>query len=109
MTPEERGGYILLLCHAWDSEEPGVLPDDDGALAALSGLGKRWAKCRPSIERAFTIEGGQWRQSRMILEREAQLERFRKASEAGQKASAKRWRGGMRSASESHPNRMPDA
>lgn len=109
MTPEERGGYVMLLCHAWDTDEPGVLPDDDSALSALSGLGKRWAKCRPAIARAFTVEGGQWKQERMIAEREAQAERFRKASEAGAKASAKRWGDGMRSASESHPNRMPGA
>ena len=84
MTPEERGGYIMLLCHAWDADEPGVLPDDDGALAALSGItGKRWAKCRPAIERAFTVEGGQWRQERMIEEREAQAERFREAARGG--------------------------
>lgn len=104
MTPEERGGYIMLLCHAWDSDEPGVLPDDDAALSALSGLGKRWAKCRPSIERAFTIEDGQWKQERMIGEREAQAERFRRASEAGRKANVTRW--GERS--ESDANRMRD-
>ena len=104
MTPEERGGYVMLLCHAWDSDEAGVLPDDDVALAALSGLGKRWAKCRPAIARAFTVEDGAWRQERMIAEREAQSERFRKASEAARKANVTRWGG----RSESDANRMPD-
>lgn len=104
MTPEERGGYIMLLCHAWDCDEPGVLPDDDAALASLSGLGKRWTRCRPAIARAFVVEDGRWRQERMIAERDAQADRFRRASEAGRKANATRW--GERS--ESDANRMRD-
>lgn len=93
MTPEERGGYIMLLCHAWDSDSPGMLPDDDAVLAKLSDLGKRWAKCRPAIARAFTIEIGWWRQERMAAEREEQAERYRRASEAGRKGNATRWGG----------------
>lgn len=41
MTPAERGGYLHLLCHAWASQQA-ALPDDDDALAALSGLGQGW-------------------------------------------------------------------
>jgi uncharacterized protein YdaU (DUF1376 family) len=90
MTPEERGGYIMLLCHAWDSDTPGVLPDDDTALASLSGLGRRWAKCRPAIARAFTVDGGTWMQQRMVAEREAQAERLREAVQGGKTTQNKR-------------------
>jgi uncharacterized protein YdaU (DUF1376 family) len=53
MSPEARGGYIMLLCHAWLSDDPGTLPDDDRVLSVLSGLGDRWSFCADSIKLAF--------------------------------------------------------
>ena len=93
MTPEERGGYIMLLCHAWDSDTPGILPDDDAALADFSRLGSRWKKCRQGIARAFTVDAGIWRQERMVAEREEQKARFEQAVQAGLKGARKRWGG----------------
>lgn len=90
MTPEERGGYIMLLCHAWESEETGVLPDDDALLARLSGLGRRWAKCREGICRAFRVGGGRWTQGRMVEEREKQIERYERAAHGARLTNAKR-------------------
>lgn len=42
MTNEQRGAFDWLLCHAWLSDPPCSLPDDDAALAKLSEMGKRW-------------------------------------------------------------------
>lgn len=51
MTPEQRGGYIQLLCHAWLQNPQGTLPDDPKILAQMSGLNDRWtAVGRPLIE-----------------------------------------------------------
>ena len=83
MTPEERGGYIMLLCHAWLADEPGVLPNDDSLLAPLSGLGARWSECRAGIARAFTIADTTWTQDRMHGERLSQLVSQRSASAGG--------------------------
>jgi uncharacterized protein YdaU (DUF1376 family) len=29
MSPLARGAYIFLLCHAWNEDPQGTLPDDD--------------------------------------------------------------------------------
>ena len=50
MDLDEVGGYLFLLCMAWQSDRHGYLPDDEGKL-------RRWAK--------MTHE--QWEQSREIL------------------------------------------
>ena len=92
MTPEARGGYITLLCHAWMCDEPGVLEDDDSMLAALSGLGDRWPACAASIRRAFRCTSREGRkvmlQERMQAERKAQSERFSLASLGGLTAAS---------------------
>lgn len=93
MTPEARGGYILLLCHAWLAERPGYLPDDDQALAALSGLGERWNACRDSIRLAFKpcmLKGcSMLAQHRLLASRQAQVAFHRQASSGGVAAAAK--------------------
>jgi uncharacterized protein YdaU (DUF1376 family) len=91
MTPEERGGYVMLLCHAWIAAEPGVLPDDDRTLAILSGLGDRWLACRPALERAFDLTNGRWVQKRMVRERHAQKTRVGIASRVGRLGAKARW------------------
>ena len=65
MTPEELGGYILLLCHAWLRKRPGHLPADDKILASLSRLNGRWPECREAISRAFKVTKTEWVQKRM--------------------------------------------
>lgn len=68
MLPIERGGYVMLLCHAWLSDRPGWLPDDDPLLAALSGLHSQWHDHRDGVARAFTVRKGWWVQKRMVRE-----------------------------------------
>lgn len=88
MTPEARGGYIMLLCHAWPE---GELTDDDDGLALLSGLGIRWPDCRLQIARAFVLDGGRWIQPRMKQERETQKRRYRQAKKGADSTNRARW------------------
>lgn len=41
MSLAEQGAYVRLLCHCWASQDAS-LPDDDTALAAVSGLVEGW-------------------------------------------------------------------
>jgi uncharacterized protein YdaU (DUF1376 family) len=91
MTPEERGGYIMLLCHAWMGDKPGRLPADDAALAILSGLLERWPACRDGIARAFTIRPSFWTQARMVVERVKQKRRKTRAVAGANATNEKRW------------------
>lgn len=91
MTPEARGGYFFLLCHAWDSDEPGVLPGVDAELAMLSGLRERWPACREMIAAAFDVHSreGFWVQVRMVRERCEQHARYASASCGGHATASK--------------------
>lgn len=92
MTPEERGGYLFLLCHAWLADKQGVLLNDDGLLAALSGLGARWPECRERILAAFVVkQNGTIVQPRMVAERKAQRNRSAQAKKGADITNAKRW------------------
>jgi len=95
MTPEQRGGYVHLLCHAWSAEECGVLPDDDELLARLSDLRDRWQHCRLAIRSAFRSAMRSATpvlvQRRMVLERAKQERRRASASEGARITNAKRW------------------
>lgn len=91
MTPEARGGYVMLLAHAWLQRRPGWLPDDDVALSALSGLNGRWPECREMIRRAFRVRKGWWIQARMVNERRAQHSRFIQAQKGARVTNGKRW------------------
>ena len=53
MSPEERGGYFQLLCHQAVS---GPLPENDNALARLSGLHERWESCGGVIKSRFVTD-----------------------------------------------------
>lgn len=41
MSLAEQGAYVRLLCHCWASQDAS-LPDDDTAMAAVSGLVEGW-------------------------------------------------------------------
>ena len=91
MTLEARGAYITLLCAAWDSETPGVLPDDDAYLAGLSDARDRWPEIRAQVARAFVVRGGTWTQKRMVAEREAQSRRYRQSRNGALVTNGARW------------------
>lgn len=87
MTPEQRGGYVELLCVAWDDglEEPS-LPTDDAALAKLSELGaKRWAKVGAAIRACFYERDGRLYNEKLSKVWEIQRARYELKSMAGRK------------------------
>lgn len=90
MTPEQRGGYIQLLCHAWLSDDCG-LPDDDAALAVLSGLNGSWDASKETIRKCFKPSSGRLLNLRLLQEKSAILEKLDSRSKAGKKGARKRW------------------
>lgn len=46
---------VLLWCAAWHQTPAGSLPDDDRALAALSGLGRRWRRWKEAALTGFIL------------------------------------------------------
>lgn len=93
MTPEEEGAYIRLLCYAWGDPDCS-LPDDDNALASLSRLGERWFNGRSTnVRKCFEPhpeKPGRIYNKRLSIEREKQVERSVKNSEAGVKSGQSR-------------------
>lgn len=99
MTPAERGGYIDLLCFAWDDPDC-CLPDDDAILAQLSRLGPAWDGCGAKIRRCFSPDPerpGFIFNPRQRQEKTNQAERVQKSREQKVNAANARW----------HPDRKP--
>lgn len=84
MSPEGRGAYLFLLCHAWLSDRPGTLPNDQRLLCSLSGVPATvWSRVAGEVLAAFDIEGGRLVQRRMVEERCAQLRRLQLSIQGG--------------------------
>lgn len=91
MTAEQRGWYIQLLCHAWNSEPIATLPADDRKLKALAGAGDSWATDKQSVLDCFEVEGDRLVNRRLANQFE-EMEEFRLSkSDAGRKGNEKRW------------------
>jgi uncharacterized protein YdaU (DUF1376 family) len=94
MTPEQRGAFDWLLCHAWLSEPPCTLPDDEDALAKLSDLGRRWKTVGAAIRAQFqafpTLPGRIYNPKQFAIFKEMEEHR-EKRSQAGRKGNALRW------------------
>ncbi len=95
MTLEQQGAYVRLLCHCWASQDASI-PDDDQALAVLSGMGEGWLKngC-PLVRRCFTphpqLKGCLTNERIYALWEERQIWR-EKSRKGGQKSAANRRR-----------------
>lgn len=85
MSNEARGAYIMLLCHDWIE---GGLPDNERALAILSGAGDRWPEIREQVFVLFVKNGDLLTNPRLQEEREKLEMKKRQKSQAG-KASGK--------------------
>lgn len=57
MTPTQRGYYIMLLAHAWDSDNPGELENNPNLLWRLAGAGskKEFDKVSPLVLAQFDV------------------------------------------------------
>jgi uncharacterized protein YdaU (DUF1376 family) len=97
MTAEQVGVYILLLCKAWQSDPPAMLPDDDAVLARLARVDPAtWDRIKGGVLRAFhkqcTSTGAPVLvQKRLQLEYERAVEHIRRNREKSQKAARARW------------------
>jgi uncharacterized protein YdaU (DUF1376 family) len=91
MTAEQRGAYVHLLALAWaDGEVEPSLDASPTELAALSGLGKRWAKLSPLIVAQFEERGGRLYNAKLSEVWHEQQKRHGMAVYNGRKGAAKR-------------------
>src|ERR1700730_261692 len=89
LSTEQHGAYLLLLFHLW---RRGTLPDDDGALAQITGLTRTaWSNARPVLAEFFQIHDGLWRHRRVERERTRVTAKQLSNSKQGKLAAARRW------------------
>ena len=87
MTLEEQGGYLRLLCHAWNNEGCD-LPDDDDKLSKLSRLHEGWFNGSSEIiKECFLLKKGRLVSERLLEERKKQQEWAEKSSKGGKKSA----------------------
>jgi uncharacterized protein YdaU (DUF1376 family) len=82
MTAEEVGGYLLLLCYAWQDPK-GSLPHDDESLRVLSRVRSDLSR----IKSCFKEKNGRLYNGRLTQE----LEKAQEKSDAAKKSNAMRW------------------
>lgn len=105
MTSEQRGAYISLICAAWTSETPGILPAQRDALARLAGCTpEEWNRCERAVGACFDTSDGRWVHRRVRRDYEAQDRRVRIRRSAGKLGNEVRWR----QRDESHSDPMCD-
>lgn len=92
MTGEEAGAYARLFCRLWDRPEPGVVPDNDDLLAALSQAGARWPKLRAAVSKAFDLASrpGFWVQPGLVETHRAQTAFVQQQIESGRRGGKAR-------------------
>jgi uncharacterized protein YdaU (DUF1376 family) len=89
LSTEQHGAYLLLLFHLW---RRGTLPDDDGALAQITGLSRNaWSQARPVLAEFFQIHDGLWRHGRVERERIRVTAKQLSNSKQAKLAAARRW------------------
>lgn len=93
LTTEEHGAYLLLLMCAWRTRGC-LLRDDDRQLARIAGMSPtRWRRIRPVMVDFFAVEGGHWRQKKLLTVYETvakKVERSRANGSKGGRATAAR-------------------
>jgi uncharacterized protein YdaU (DUF1376 family) len=89
LSTEQHGAYLLLLFHLW---RRGAVPDDDTALAKITGLSRSsWANARGVLAEFFRIENGFWQHGRVERERMRVAARQQILGKRGEKAARSRW------------------
>lgn len=96
MTPAQIGGYIMLLCHAWNDPDCS-LPDDDKELSILSRLGEGWfgddGRVLRKCFQTHAKKQGRIFNKRLSLEREKRNAFLKKSSQGGKKSGVTRSKG----------------
>src|ERR1700761_515108 len=106
LSTQQHGAYLLLLFHLW---RRGTLPDDDGALAKITGLsGSVWANTRPVLAEFFKIQDGQWRHGRVERERLRVAAKQEYNAKKARSAANKRWGNAPSIAPEDAPGIEPE-
>jgi uncharacterized protein YdaU (DUF1376 family) len=82
MTAEEVGGYLLLLCYAWQDPQGSLQPDDD-SLRVLSRVKGDLSR----IKSCFTEKKGRLYNKRLTQE----LEKAKEKSASARRSNAMRW------------------
>ena len=93
LSPLQRGYYIQLLAEAWDSTPIGTLPNDPEMLRKLAcePSQEEWAKHSPAVIEIFKkIRGNLLASTRLIKERDKQIERKSKCKMAGHISASNR-------------------
>ncbi len=93
MTTEAVGAYLLLLCHDWIEDG---LPDDDDALAVLSGMREHWPNTKEQVLKCFKKRGKKLFNPRLEEERKKQRDYRLKKSAAGKESAKSRKRKKLR-------------
>ncbi len=83
MSAEEVGGYVLLLCYAWQDPQ-GSLPADDDSLRVLSRLKGDLSR----IKSCFTEKKGRLYNKRLSQE----LDKVKEKSDAAKRSISIRWK-----------------
>jgi uncharacterized protein YdaU (DUF1376 family) len=94
MSAVQRGYYIHLLAHSWDSPRPGYLQDDPELLWKLAGAKSRkhWEKDAALVLAQFPKAGRGIRVNRRLAgERKAQVDRSSRYSSSGLAGAKARW------------------
>jgi len=82
MSAEEVGGYVLLLCYAWQDPH-GSIPSDDESLRVLSRVKGDLSR----LKSCFTEKRGRLHNKRLAQE----LEKVKEKSDAAKRSIAIRW------------------
>lgn len=87
MSLAEQGAYRNLLDHAWLRNPQCSLPDDDRALARLSGLDRAWPKSASIIRQQFVVRDGKLWNEKQLHVLQTALEFSERKSAAGKKGN----------------------
>lgn len=112
LTTRQHGGYILLICAAWNGK--GFLPGTDDGLRAIAKLTpKEWREDGPALKAFLTRHpDGSWLHERVAFERNESELRIEAKRKAGAEGARRRWNGrgnGKPIAVPSQPQRQTDA
>ncbi|MFL0356686.1 YdaU family protein [Erythrobacter sp. GH1-10] len=100
LSTVQHGAYFLLRLDYWKNGPP---PDDDDILARITRLSiEDWRQIRPTIERFFEVERGQWLSEQLDKELKEARENRKKRQSKARAAAKARW--GKESASNSSSN-----